>query len=156
MFGVFSLILTAVSALASGVANYQANKAQARAYEYEAEVQESNAREARRQGAYAEDLQRKKARQQQSKLRATGAETGISSGTFYDVAGQSILGAEMDALATRYNYEMQAVDYTNQRNISKMNARSAKQSASNALIGGFLSAGASTMNQAYNYYGGGK
>lgn len=155
MFGVFSLILTAVSALYNGYTNYQNNKAQAKAYEYEAKVQESNAREARRQGAYAEDLQRQKARQQQSKLRVTGAETGILSGTFYDVAGQSLLGAEMDALATRYNYEMQAVDYMNQSNISKMNARNARQSASNALIGSFLGAGASTLNRAYNYYGGG-
>ena len=153
IFAIVSLIMTAVSSIASGIINSQNEKAAAKMYDYQAAVEEENARAARRQGAYAEDLQRKQSRQKQAALRASGYESGVASGTFYDVADQSILGAEMDALATRYNYEMKAVDSLNQSSVYRAQAKQARKASSQALVGGFLGATASTMNQAYTYWG---
>lgn len=152
-FALISLITTAVGNLVSGIIESSNQKAAAGVYDYQAKVEAENAKMARQQGAYAEDLQRQKARQQQASLRASGFESGVASGTFYDVAGQSILGAEMDALATRYNYETKAVDSLNQAEVYKAQAKSARRNANNALTTSILGATASTMNQAYTYWG---
>lgn len=152
-FALISTIGTALSGLASTFINAQNEKSAAGVYEYQAAVEKENARAARQQGAYAEDLQRQQARKQQAALRASGAESGVSSGTFYDVATQSALGAEMDALATRYNYEMKAVDATNRSNMYKYQARQARAASNQAVLGGLLSTTASTLNTAYTYWG---
>ena len=152
-FALVSLISTAVASIASGIIESQNQKAAAKVYDYQSKVEAENARMARQQGAYAEDLQRKKSRQQQAALRTTALESGVASGTFYDVANKSVLGAEMDALATRYNYETKAIDHLNQSEVYKAQAKQARKASSSALIGGFLGAGASTMNQAYTYWG---
>lgn len=152
-FAIVSLVMSAVSSLVSGIVESENQKSAAKVYDYQAKVEAENAKMARQQGAYAEDLQRQKARQQQAALRASGYESGVASGTFYDVAGQSILGAEMDALATRYNYETKAIDSLNQSEVYKAQAESARKNARGALTAGVLGAGASTMNQAYSYWG---
>lgn len=152
-FAIASLVMTAVSSLVSGIVESENQRAAAEVYNYQAKVEAENAKMARQQGAYAEDLQRQKARQQQASLRASGFESGVASGTFYDVAGQSILGAEMDALATRYNYETKAIDSLNQAEVYKAQAKSARRNAGNALTASILGATASTMNTAYTYWG---
>lgn len=152
-FALISTIVTALSGLASTFINAQNEKAAAKMYDYQAAVEQENAKAARQQGAYAEDLQRQQARKQQAALRASGAEAGVSSGTFYDVATQSALGAEMDALATRYNYEMKAVDARNQANMYKAQSRQARTASKQAVVGGLMSTTASTLNTAYTYWG---
>ena len=152
-FALITTIATALSGLASTFINAQNEKAAAKMYDYQAAVEQENAKAARQQGAYAEDLQRQQARKQQAALRASGAESGVSSGTFYDVSTQSALGAEMDALATRYNYEMKAVDARNQSNMYKAQSRQARTASKQAVVGGLMSTTASTLNSAYTYWG---
>lgn len=134
----------------SAVQGYQSAKSQEEAANYNAKVAETNARMTREQGLKAEELQRQQARQKQSRARAAAIESGSYSGTMLDVLSQSALGAELDALNTRYNYELRAQDYLSQAAMSKYEGRVAGQNARSGLIAGVINT-ATTAADAFNW-----
>jgi hypothetical protein len=139
-----------------GVSSYQQGKAQQAQYNYQAKVNEENAKIAqenanvqRQQGIEEARLQRIKAAStigaQKTAMAANGVD--ITQGTAVDVISDTAAMGELDALQTQYNYEMkargyeaQAGNFQNQANldvISGKNAYSAgKMNAINSGIQG--------------------
>lgn len=156
MFGIFSLVATVLAGAFQTISNYKQNRAAEKAAEYNAAVEEKNAELARQQGNFAEEKQREEARRIQSKARATGIQSGIASGTFFDVMGQSALGAEIDAITTRYNYEVKAVDHENKASMYRYQANGYRRNAKSSILGGIFNTAASSMSVAYDYFGGSK
>ena len=103
-----------------GVSSYQQGKAQQAQYNYQAKVNEENAKIAqenanvqRQQGIEEARLQRMKAIQtigsQQTAMAANGVD--VTSGTSVDVIADTAAMGELDALQTQYNYESKARGY---------------------------------------------
>ena len=131
------LAASAISGVAGGVMgginSYQQGKAQQAQYNYQAQVNQQNAKIAqenaameRQQGIEEARLQRIKASQvigsQKTAMAANGVD--ITQGTALDVIEDTAAMGELDALQTRYNYErkaqayeVQAGNYQNQGNL---------------------------------------
>ena len=108
----------------SAVGTARQAQSQAQAKNYEAEVAAQNARIAQQQGEAAAELQAKEA---QRKIGAMVAQYGaagvdVSSGSPADVLADSVRSATLDNLTTKYNYQLKALDYTNQSNLDSDSA----------------------------------
>ena len=108
----------------SAVGTVRQAQSQAQAKNYEAEVAAQNARIAQQQGEAAAELQAKEA---QRKIGAMVAQYGaagvdVSSGSPADVLADSVRSATLDNLTTKYNYQLKALDYTNQSNLDSDSA----------------------------------
>lgn len=108
-----------------GVSSYQQGKQQQAYYNYQAQVQNENAKIAqnnaaleRQQGIEEARLQRIKTAQaigsQKTAMAANGVD--ITQGTAVDVLEDTAAMGELDALQTRYNYERKALSYETQAN----------------------------------------
>lgn len=124
-----ALAATAVAGIAGGVvggvSSYQQGKQQQAYYNYQAKVQEENAKIAqnnaaleRQQGIEEARLQRIKTAQaigsQTTAMAANGVD--VTKGTAVDVLEDTAAMGELDALQTRYNYERKALSYEAQSN----------------------------------------
>lgn len=99
-------IITAAISAAAAISQGQQAKAAA---DYNAKVDEQNAQLAREQAAAKEQLHRNEVRMFMGRQRAAVAEAGVGfGGTQQDLAVQSALAAEMDALNIRYAGELEA------------------------------------------------
>lgn len=119
---------------------YNQAKAQANAAEYNAKVAQQNAELARRHGKLAQADQEKEARAMRSRLIAKTGASGLlsSSGSNLDtlLAQTEVDLANYNKIG--YNAEIQAAGYSNQAELSQMQASAAKASATTALVGGGL------------------
>lgn len=124
-----------------GVSSYQQGKAQQAQYNYQAKVNEENAKIAqenanvqRQQGIEEARLQRIKAAStigsQKTAMAANGVD--ITQGTAVDVIADAAAMGELDALQTQYNYEMkarsyeaQAGNFQNQANLDVISGKNA-------------------------------
>lgn len=124
-----------------GVSSYQQGKAQQAQYNYQAKVNEENAKIAqenanvqRQQGIEEARLQRMKAIKtigsQQTAMAANGVD--VTQGTAVDVIADTAAMGELDALQTQYNYEMkarsyeaQAGNFQNQANLDVISGKNA-------------------------------
>ena len=136
-----------------GVSAYQQGKAQQAQYNYQAKVNEENAKIAqenanvqRQQGIEEARLQRIKAAStigaQKTAMAANGVD--VTQGTAVDVISDTAAMGELDALQTQYNYEMkargyeaQAGNFQNQANLDVISGKNAYQAGKlNALSSG--------------------
>ncbi len=124
-----------------GVSSYQQGKAQQAQYNYQAKVNEENAKIAqenanvqRQQGIEEARLQRIKAAStigsQKTAMAANGVD--VTQGTAVDVIADTAAIGELDALQTQYNYEMkargyeaQAGNFQNQANLDVISGKNA-------------------------------
>ena len=111
----------------SALGAYQQGQAAEDAANYNAQVADINAKNARITANVNEDAQRRKSASELGRLRAGLAENGISltEGTGADLYNQSDMNAEMDALNIRYGGTVQSVNYQNQAKLDRMNAAAA-------------------------------
>lgn len=141
-----------------GVSSYQQGKAQQAQYNYQAKVNEENAKIAqsnadmqRQQGIEEARLQRLKTASVIGSQKAAMAANGVdvTQGTAVDVISDTAAMGELDALQTQYNYEMKARGYEteagnfkNQANLDIISGKNAYQAGKmNALSSGIKGLG---------------
>lgn len=106
---VASAATAAVGSIAEGQAQKEAYKSQANANEYNAKVSDMNAQIARNNASVREEAMRRKSRQVLGQQRGAIAQAGIQfTGSAIDIMEQSSTMAELDALNTRYEGDLQA------------------------------------------------
>ena len=118
-----SAIAGVAGGVVGGISSYQQGKQQQAMYNYQAKVQQENAKIAeqnaameRQQGIEEARLQRIKSAQaigsQKTAMAANGVD--VTQGTALDVIEDTAAMGELDALQTRYNYERKALAYESQ------------------------------------------
>lgn len=148
----------AVGAIAEGQAQKEAYKAQANVNEYNAKVSEMNAQIARNNASVREEALRRKSRQVLGQQRGAIAQAGIAfSGSALDIIEQSSVMAELDALNTRYEGDLQSRGLLATAAGERYQAEANRINAKNAEKASYIKAGASVAS-AYamsTYYGAG-
>lgn len=113
-----------ISAAIGAVGAIQQSRQASATANYNARQQEVSANVARRQAAAREEMQRKEARKFLGRQRAAIAESGTGfGGTNQDIAVQSALDAELDALNIRYQGELEARGLNEQANLTRLEGR---------------------------------
>lgn len=158
-FGLSALIISGVAAIASTAMSVtsaiQQSNNQQTMYNYQAKVNENNAKIANENAAQERQSGLEEARQQRIKtLQAIGSQQVAMAGNGIDITSGSALDTiedtaqygELDALMTQYNaertalnYEQQASNFNNQANLDKI-------AAQNAATAGKMNAFASGLN----------
>lgn len=151
-----------IGAVVSGVASYQQGKAQEKMYRAQADINEMNA-ENEAQNAIAagqaanarEEQQRRAARQVLGEQKAALAQAGIGmGGSAADIAEQSAINAEMDALGIRYEGEMERRQFLQRstafKHMAGVDRANAGMAGKNARLG---LASAALMAGTYAYAG---
>ena len=143
--------LAAAQTVIGGDQAYRQGKAQAEAYNANADILRRNARQVRLEGSLNEDIQRAENRQQLSKTRALMGEMGISdSATAIGALAQDAANAEQNALNIRYQTETAARNYMQQASDMNFYAKQAKKQGKNAFRMSLLSGAANGIAAAYN------
>lgn len=143
--------LAAAQTVIGGYQAYRQGKAQAEAYNANADILRRNARQVRLEGALNEDIQRAENRQQLSKTRALMGEMGIAdSATAIGSLAQDAANAEQNALNIRYQTETAARNYMQQASDMNFYAKQAKKQGKNAFRMSLLSGAAKGIAAAYN------
>jgi hypothetical protein len=143
--------MQAVGAIQQGKAQAAQLESQARADEYNAKIQENQAAETARQAGQREELQRRQARDLIGKQVAGTAQAGIKmTGSALDLLNQSYKASEEDALAIRYEGELNRQGLLQQAELTKFQAASNRSAATQAKRASYLSA-ATSMASAYAY-----
>lgn len=143
----------AVATVASAQQQSAAMKQQAANADYEAQVQDMRARQAYAQAGAQEDLQRRRARAAIGTQLASNAQAGGGLNT--DLLRQSLYDAENDALAIRYEGQLQGQGMRDDATLQRMQASNLRKQASAKKAGGYLSAATSLVGAGAKYYGGG-
>lgn len=126
----------------STVTNYQNARAQADAEKINAREAELSATQAGLAASANEDAQRRQARALMGEQAAATGEAGLAmAGSAKDIARQSALYAELDALNLRYEGEMKKRGFKWEAIQAKFRAKQAKKAATLSLIGGGLQMG---------------
>lgn len=132
--------MQAIGSIAQGNAANAAAQANARSLDLQAEA-ESRAAGAR------EEQQRRSNRQFLGTQRAALAQAGIGvDGSAYDIARQSAISAELDALNIRYEGQLRSKGLRDQATVTRFEGRQARTA-------GFLGAGAALLSGGANYAG---
>jgi hypothetical protein len=137
---VVAYAVTATAAVRSAQAEEVNANAQADALEYNAKAMENQAQTAQAQANAAEELQRRRARQQEGSLRAALNQTGTAGGTGIGVLEQSSVNAELDALNVRYEGQIKATALEDEAKLNRYEAKAERQRGKDAKRGGYLSA----------------
>jgi len=128
----------AVGSLISGVGQYSAAKAQAKA-------DRQNASLARAQGDSEAALIRERARRLSGQNRAAIGASGVDiSGSFLDALEDSDINAELDAQTAVWNHKAEASNYL-------ARAAQSRRSGTGALLGGILGAGSEALSGFANW-----
>lgn len=132
-----------MSGLVQGVAGYAQGEHDAEIANYNARLAEQEAVVSRDQAGRAEEAQRRAAAKFLGKQRAAIAQSGIGmgSGSSLDIARQSAVEAELDALNIRYEGELRATGAKAQAQQFRAQAKSAKLQGRLALGAGLLKTG---------------
>ena len=164
-----SAIAGIASGVVGGVSSYQQGKAQQAQYNYQAKVNEENAKIAqenanvqRQQGIEEARLQRIKAAStigsQKTAMAANGVD--VSQGTAVDVIADTAAMGELDALQTQYNYEMkargyevQAGNFQNQANLDVISGKNAYTAGKVGAIQHGIAGIQQTADVASQWYG---
>lgn len=149
---VASAAVGAMSAISQANAASSQAKSQANAAEYNATVDKQRADVAMQQSNANEDAQRRSSRIALGQQRAGLVESGIGTdGSAADLAGQSSLNAEMDALNIRYQGKLQASGALAQQGLDSYSATAARSNASNIQTAGYFNAGAAALSSYGTY-----
>jgi len=143
---------------------YQQGKAQQQAANYQADIEDRNAKLAMRQaedatarGAQEElNLRRQTAKLKGSQIAAIGASGGDLSGSAIDLLTDTAHQSELDAANIRYNsqrerwgYEVQASNHRGQANAYRAAASNAKKAGTMGAVGSLLTGATSLSNSLY-------
>ncbi len=134
------IILMGAAAGLEATAAYKQGRAQEKAYNANAQINEENANNAALATSINEDTQRKANRQKLSRMAAAQGEAGLVGGTALKSYLESYENAEADALNIRYQGLSQWQNYKNQakmdRYYGKASASAGKAGAVTALVKG--------------------
>lgn len=138
-----AMAMQAVGSIFSG-------NAEAAQYSAAAKNADINARTAYQQAGAREEMQRRENAQRLGDQRAIVAQSGFdpSTGSILTLQGNSAANAELEALTTRYEGQLQALSFTNQ-------AANYRASASSARTTGYLNAAGALLGGASRSYTGG-
>lgn len=147
--GVMGMVAGATTVL-RGYQAYQQGKAEAQAYDANADILRQNAAQIRLEGAINEDVQRNQNRQQLSATRALMGEMGIAdSATAIGALAQDAANAEQNVLSRRYQTESTARNYVQQAGDMNFYAKQAKRQGKNAFRMSLLSGAANGVGAFY-------
>lgn len=162
-------IAAVAGGVVGGVSSYQQGKAQQAQYNYQAKVNEENAKIAqenanvqRQQGIEEARLQRIKAAStigsQKTAMAANGVD--VTQGTAVDVIADTAAMGELDALQTQYNYEMkarsyeaQAGNFQNQANLDVISGKNAYTAGKIGAVQSGLAGIQQTADVAFQWFG---
>jgi hypothetical protein len=165
---IISGLFSAGTAIYQGNQQAKAMKAQASAYDAQAQIAENNkaaslrqATESLNEGAREERRFRLQSAQfagtQESALAASGATMG---GSALNIMSDTAMGIEQDAMMLRYNtqkqkwgYDVQAVNFLNEADAARTSAHNARVSAKNAKTAGLIGAAGSLLGMGLNIWG---
>lgn len=144
--------LSALGTIAQGQAANAQGKAQQRAAEYNASIQEMQAKQVSREANLEEEATRRRIRQILGGQRAELAESGIG----FEEMGQSLIDdsskfGELEALNVRYAGETQRRGLLAGANLSRFEGRAARQAGRNARNLSYLKAGTQLAEGGYNF-----
>ena len=147
-----AVAMMAVGTAVSAYGQYQAGKAQQKAYEYNAAIQERNAQIARDQAAYEARRQESRTRKVLASQRVAYSASGFRAnvGTALDTLRQTVAEGEMDRMAILYGGSVEAVNQRSQAALSRMQGKAAKTAGTYAAAGTLLSGGGQTLGN-YRY-----
>jgi hypothetical protein len=148
-----SAAVSAVGAIQQGAAAAAQGRAQQQAQQVNAAIKEQNSVAVRQQAGAREEQQRRIARQVLGQQRAALAQAGIGVGfgSALDIEEQSAIRAEYDALAIRYEGEMQATGLLASAQQDLYQGQIARAAGKNAQTASYISAGASLLSGAASY-----
>ena len=135
-----------VGAFAQGQQQAAGYKAQAAAFDAQAQQERQRATVAYQQGNANEEAQRRQARQALGNARAAAAEGGGMDGSGADVVAQSATNAELDALNIRYQADLTARGALAQADMDQFSASMARSKASQAKTAAWLNAGSQALS----------
>ena len=142
--------LAAVQTVVNGYQAYRQGKAQADAYNANADILRKNAAQIRLEGALNEDVTRSQNRQQMASTRALMGEMGMAdSATSVGVLAQDAANAEQNVLNQRYQTETTARNYMQQAADLNYEAKLAKRQGKNAFRMSLLAGAANGVGAFY-------
>lgn len=116
-------------------------------YEYNAQVQEQNARDARVQGSLDAARERAATRRRAATATAAAAEGGSLSGTGFGVINQIEEFGEMDAQTLEYNGELRALQYETGADLTRLEGAQRQKASRDTAFGTRLSAVGGAVGQ---------
>lgn len=144
-----AVAMSAVGAIAGGVAQSNQYKSQAKAAEYNALMGRQQASAALTSANQREEQQRRAARVMSGERRAAIAQSGAGlGGSNADVDRQSEVLAELDALNIRYEGQVQSTGLLNQSELDTYQAKSYKSAAKGAITKGVIGAASTMLSRA--------
>jgi hypothetical protein len=144
----------AVGAIQQGEQANAAAQSDANMAEYNAKMNEIQARQAYAGAGRQEEEQRRRARAQIGQSLAASAEAGA--GLNGDVLRTSVFDAESDALAIRYEGNLKAQGLKDSAELQRSSAVVARDRGKQAITGSYLNAGSALLNAGTSYYKGKK
>lgn len=158
---VVSTVISAVGAISQGQAQAASYQTQANAAEYNAKIEEDNAKQAKLEASIEEEAFRRRYRQTRGTQIAAIAQAGIGfEGTGGDLIEQSDINAELDALNIRYEGEMRARQNLQQATLERYQASGARSNAKASKTAGYMTGaatligGGATAGEQFIKYGG--
>lgn len=131
--------LMAAGSAVSAYGKYQAGKAQQAAANYNAMIDEQNAKMARDQAAFEADRQASKLRRVVASQRVGYLASGVTiSGSAMDLLTDTVIQGEMDRLAIIYGGEAEAVSSLNQATANRMSGKAAAKAGTIGAFGSLL------------------
>lgn len=141
------LILSAMAAgtAVQAIGQYQAGKAQERAYEYNAQVNERNAKVAEEKAAYEAERQASKMRRAIGAQRAAMGASGYQIlGSALDLQDDTVIQGELDRQAIMYGGATEATNFRSEAQMSRMQGKAAASAGKTAAFGTLLSGAGQT------------
>ncbi len=144
----FAPMLLVAAAGVQAVGQVMQGQAAASAGAAEADYLNRGATLVRQQGGAREELVRRQSTRQLGEQRAAVAQSGFvpDAGSIVDLQAESFQNAELDALTTRYQAELQALGHENDARMARWRGRVAKRQ-------GFMNAAGTLLGAAGSYYG---
>ena len=141
-----AIAMMAVGTAVNAYGQYQAGKAQKRAYEYNAQVQEQNAKMAQEQAEYEARRQKSRTRKMLAAQRVAYNASGVvgNAGTALDTLRQTMMEGEMDRMAILYGGDVEAVNQRSQAALSRMQGKAAYKAGMFGAAGTLLSGAGQT------------
>lgn len=149
-----SAALGAVGAIQQGEQADAAAKSEANMADYNAKMNEIQAKQTYAAAGRQEEEQRRRARAQIGQSLAASAEAGA--GLNGDVLRTSVFDAESDALAIRYEGDLKAQGLKDSAALQRSASVVARDRGKQAVAGSYLNAGSALLNAGTSYYKGKK
>ncbi|MBO4674989.1 MAG: hypothetical protein J5601_02750 [Elusimicrobiaceae bacterium] len=145
MAGTTALVLSLVGTAAQIAGQMQQGRAQGRAYEAQASVDDANWRNKAKETSLNEDTLRRKQRQDLAKIAGAQNEAGLVGGTAFGSYMQSLKNAEQDALNLRYEGMSQVQNYKNSAMLNRAYGKQARLNARNSAWATGITGAASSL-----------